>query len=93
MIEFGEIMRDYGFGRSAVELHEEAMKRMEADIGSNDKQTLGACMILGNTYAQVGRLKEAERIEGQVLAMCHKILGEGHPHTISASNNLANTYR
>ncbi|PVF92025.1 FabD/lysophospholipase-like protein, partial [Serendipita vermifera] len=89
MIEFGVIMRDYGFGRVAVELHEEATKRIEAKVGSDNEQILDAFFFLGGTYETIGRLKEAEKIRREVLTMCHKIHGEWHPDTISASNNLA----
>ncbi|PVF92027.1 FabD/lysophospholipase-like protein, partial [Serendipita vermifera] len=92
MVEFAEIMGDYGFGRVAVGLHEEATKRIEAEVGSSDKQTLDAYIFLGGTYEKIGRLKEAEKIQREVLAMCHKIHGERHPDTIKASNNLALTY-
>ncbi|PVF91879.1 FabD/lysophospholipase-like protein, partial [Serendipita vermifera] len=93
MIQFGVIMRDYGFGRVAVELHERVTRRIEAEVGSNDKQMLDAYMILGNTYERAGRLKEAERIKGRVLAICHQIHGKQHPVTIAAYSNLAVTYR
>ncbi|PVF91876.1 FabD/lysophospholipase-like protein, partial [Serendipita vermifera] len=75
MMQFGVIMRDYGFGKVAVELHEEATKRIEAEVGSNDRQALNAYMFLGITYEQLGRSKEAESIQRKVLEMLCEILG------------------
>ncbi|CAG8770140.1 16225_t:CDS:1, partial [Acaulospora colombiana] len=93
MVSFGSIMSDYGFGRAAVELHEEAVKKIEAGAGENDKQTADGYDFLGTTYCQVGKLKEAEEMQIKVMKMRQEILGECHADTIGASNNLALTYR
>jgi hypothetical protein len=45
------------------------------------------------TYGQQGRLKEAEEIGVEVLALQKEILGEKHPDTIRSMANLAVTYR
>ncbi|PVF92777.1 FabD/lysophospholipase-like protein [Serendipita vermifera] len=60
MIEFGVVMRDYGFEGAGVELHEEVVKRMEAEAGSENRWTMDAYMFLGSAYNKAGRLKEAE---------------------------------
>ncbi|CAG8684289.1 16315_t:CDS:2, partial [Acaulospora colombiana] len=92
MIQFGKVLGDYGFGRVAIELHEEAVKRIEMEAGRNDNQIISGSTFLGSAYVQAGRLKEAEKVEVKVLEMQHKKLGEWHPDTILASNNLADTY-
>ncbi|PVF92032.1 hypothetical protein CPB86DRAFT_718245, partial [Serendipita vermifera] len=45
------------------------------------------------TYWSLGKLHEAEGLEIKVLEMRQEILGERHPDTIKASNNLALTYQ
>ena len=42
---------------------------------------------------ELGKYTEAETLQIQVLYARHKVLGEKHPHTISATSNLALTYR
>jgi len=48
---------------------------------------------LANTYYSVGKYADAEKVEIKVLDMRNRLLGEEHPDTISAVNNLATTYQ
>jgi tetratricopeptide (TPR) repeat protein len=92
MIKLGEVIGDHGFGKIGLELHEEAIKKIIEEVGSEDEQVIEGYMWLGRTYKRVGRLQEAEKVEAKALLMRREILGERHPDTILASANLANTY-
>jgi tetratricopeptide (TPR) repeat protein len=92
MIKLGEVMGDHGYGKVGLELHEEAVKRMIQEVGSDDERMIEGYISLGLTYGKVGRLHEAEELEMKVLLMRRVKFGERHPHTIMASNNLALTY-
>ncbi|KIJ93511.1 hypothetical protein K443DRAFT_12820 [Laccaria amethystina LaAM-08-1] len=48
---------------------------------------------LAATYSNLGKYKEAEKLEIQVLDARRRILGVQHPHTILAMENLAATLR
>ncbi|KIJ90519.1 hypothetical protein K443DRAFT_15156 [Laccaria amethystina LaAM-08-1] len=44
---------------------------------------------LASTYSYLEKYKEAEKLQIQALEASSKVLGGGHPHTISAMTNLA----
>ncbi|KAJ7077767.1 hypothetical protein C8R44DRAFT_581340, partial [Mycena epipterygia] len=48
---------------------------------------------LAYTYYDMSKLEEAEKLEVVVLEKRKTVLGEDHPHTLTAMNNLASTYR
>jgi hypothetical protein len=47
---------------------------------------------IARTYADKGKLKEAEQLEIQVLDMRKKLLGAEHPNTLLSMANLARAY-
>jgi len=47
---------------------------------------------LAITYDNLGNYADAEKLQIQVLNMRNRLLGEEHPHTITAMENLARTY-
>jgi tetratricopeptide (TPR) repeat protein len=93
MMKFGGVMRDHGFGKLGLELHEEAVKKLNQEAGSDKMQVIKGYIWLGNTYRGVGRLQEAEEVGAKTSLMCREVLGERHPDTIMASSDLALTYR
>jgi hypothetical protein len=48
---------------------------------------------LASTYRNQGRWKEAEELEVQVMETRKRVLGQGHPSTLSSMGNLALIYR
>ena len=48
---------------------------------------------LALTYGNLGRWKEAEQLEVQVLETTKRVLGEEHPDTLRIMNNLAYTLK
>jgi tetratricopeptide (TPR) repeat protein len=93
MIKLGVVMGDNGFVRVGLELHEGAVEKMKKEVGSHDNQMIEGYIWLANAYGRGGRYQEAEKLEVRILSMQCEILGERHPDTIMASNNLALTYR
>ena len=47
---------------------------------------------LASIYCDLGKYKEAEELEIQVLDARNRLLGEEHPATILAMGNLESTY-
>ncbi|THX68822.1 hypothetical protein D6D04_10470 [Aureobasidium pullulans] len=47
---------------------------------------------LAATYRRQGRWKEAEELEVSVMEARKRVLGEGHPDTLTSMANLASTY-
>ncbi|OCK72871.1 hypothetical protein K432DRAFT_38395 [Lepidopterella palustris CBS 459.81] len=47
---------------------------------------------LASTYIDQGRWKEAEELDVQVMETRKRVLGEGHPDTLTSMANLASTY-
>ncbi|KAF8177182.1 hypothetical protein K438DRAFT_1417741, partial [Mycena galopus ATCC 62051] len=47
---------------------------------------------LARTYHRLGRFEDAEQLELVALGKWRKILGNEHPATLAAMNNLARTY-
>jgi tetratricopeptide (TPR) repeat protein len=92
MMKLGGVMRDHGFGTMGLELHEGAVKKINQEAGSDKMQVIKGYLSLGDTYRAVGRLQEAEEVGAKTLLMCREVLGERHPDTTKASNNLAATY-
>jgi Flp pilus assembly protein TadD len=48
---------------------------------------------LGGMYDVTGRTKEAEPLYKRALAIRERMLGPGHPYTVTTRNNLAGMYR
>ena len=53
-------------------------------LGEEHPDTISAKAHLASTYRELGKYREAEELEIQVLYARNKILGEEHPDTISA---------
>ena len=62
-------------------------------VGIEYPDTIWAMENLAETYHNVGRYTEAEKLVIQVLEVRNRILGDEHPHTIWAMANLAATYQ
>tara|TARA_B100000459_G_scaffold132497_1_gene87324 strand:- start:83 stop:703 length:621 start_codon:yes stop_codon:yes gene_type:complete len=84
-----------GNGLSAVKHHEDALVAYEAQlpmmrcIGAPEQAMLTVQSCLANTYAALGRLEKALRMERDVYSGRLKLHGEEHGATLLAANNYA----
>ena len=62
-------------------------------LGVEDPNTIWAMENLAETYRNLGKYTEAEKLEMQVLDAINRILGAENSHTIWAMENLAVTYQ
>ena len=61
-------------------------------FGSEDPSTLLSMSHLASTYQRQGHLKEAEKLDIQVLESRTRLLGAEHSDTLQIMNNLGVTY-
>jgi tetratricopeptide (TPR) repeat protein len=91
MLNFGDIMVNHGFWRMGVELHEEAVKKIEQAVDTDDMQKFKGYIHLGNSYRKLGRLREAEALGTKMSAIIQEIPEEKH-FKIVAYNYIASIY-
>ncbi|KAI5815631.1 P-loop containing nucleoside triphosphate hydrolase protein [Pyronema omphalodes] len=77
---------------ASLTLHDRARKMYAGLMGEDSHKTLGAMASVGSMLQYLGRLKEAQRLDEKVLEVRRRTLGEEHPDTLRAMNNLAVTY-
>ncbi|RII05523.1 hypothetical protein CUC08_Gglean010202 [Alternaria sp. MG1] len=65
----------------------------DVDGGEVRKTVLDAVLLLGNLYADQGRLGEAEKMYQRALRGREEALGVGHSSTLDTVNNLGNLYK
>ena len=84
-----------GAGLHAADLWEDELTVREAElsterrIGADLQSLLIVQTNLARTYERVGRKEEALSLERYVYSGRLKLLGEGHPQTLSSANNYA----
>ncbi|KAK4113213.1 hypothetical protein N656DRAFT_789251 [Canariomyces notabilis] len=63
---------------------------LELRKGTEDGDALtGLLSRVGNSFHQLGKYKDAERMHRQALGLREKVLGKEHPSTLTSMNNLA----
>ncbi|KAI5782822.1 hypothetical protein FPQ18DRAFT_421006 [Pyronema domesticum] len=74
-------------------LCERARKLYIILFGEEHTKTLDAMHLIGSSFAQCGRLKEAQKIHDKVLTVRRPSLGEDHRDTLNSIQGLAITYK
>jgi tetratricopeptide (TPR) repeat protein len=64
----------------------------KAKLGYDHHDTLQSMISLAISYSDLGRHKEALKLNEETLALLKAKLGSDHPHTLKSMNNLANSY-
>ena len=88
-------MRVLGNGLYAGDQHEDSLSVEVAELammrrlGASEAHILATQNNLASSYQSLGRLEEANRMLRDVYSGRLKLLGEEHPHTLSAANNYA----
>ena len=77
---------DYRGGHDlAQRLHEQ----WQLELGGDDAYTLWAANSLAESFRQMGRYAEAQRLDEDTLACNRRALGEDHDKTLTSASNLA----
>ncbi|KIM26631.1 hypothetical protein M408DRAFT_25333, partial [Serendipita vermifera MAFF 305830] len=90
---FAEILAAGGYVQLALRLRESVTEELRHMVDPQSIQFSNSLRDLATSYRSVGRLKEAEALQIEVLALAKKLYGERHSDTIHASENLALTLR
>ncbi|KIM26629.1 hypothetical protein M408DRAFT_72598 [Serendipita vermifera MAFF 305830] len=91
---FAEILAAGGYVQLALQLRENVTEELRHMIDPQSVQFSSSLWALASSYRSVGRQKEAEALQIEVLALRKKLkelYGGRHPLTITASENLALT--
>ncbi|KAF8510479.1 hypothetical protein BU17DRAFT_98101 [Hysterangium stoloniferum] len=91
--KFSMVLREFGNWDIARNMQEVLFTKRQCVLGAEHPETLSAKGNLASTYCDLGRPKEAEVLQLQVLEAQKVRLGPEHPNTILAKANLASTYR
>lgn len=70
-----------------------AATRIEGKFDTQPLVEASIHMTIGNAYRELGLLPEAERHHGRTVDLRRRVLGEEHPDTLSADNNLGQLHR
>ncbi|KAF8519771.1 hypothetical protein BU17DRAFT_65778 [Hysterangium stoloniferum] len=91
--KFPMILREFSYWDIANAMQEVLLTKKDSVVGAEHPDTiLAKANLATSTYSNLGRLKEAEVLELQVLEVRQLILGPENPDTILAMANLASTY-
>jgi hypothetical protein len=82
-------MSNAGVFPDAIPLQEGVVTELRGHVDSCNVGLADSLWLLGRSYRVAGHLKEAEVLQVEVLNLRKKILGERHPATITASNDVA----
>ena len=82
-------LRRVGFYREARELAEENLRRYQALVSDEHRETLVAATNLINDRRVVDDLVGAQELGEQTVMSWDKVVGAGHPNTLAARANLA----
>jgi tetratricopeptide (TPR) repeat protein len=77
----------------AIRMYQRALKGYEKAWGAEHTSTLDTFNNLGNLYANLGRLEEAEQMLRRALEGKEKAWGPEHTSTLGTVHNLGNLYR
>ncbi|MGW6821801.1 tetratricopeptide repeat protein [Streptomyces sp. NPDC055005] len=86
-------IRRAGHPEQAAALAEQALSRLQPELGNDDPQTLISRSNLATALRDLGRHQEAADLHQQVLTDRERTLGPDHPQTLNSRNNLANALR
>ncbi|SIS57489.1 tetratricopeptide repeat protein [Insolitispirillum peregrinum] len=78
--------------QEALTLAEYTLKKAEAELGENDRNTLTSLQNLAVFYGTLNRYEEAAAMSEKALAARERTLGHDAPDTIKSMNNLAYIY-
>lgn len=99
LLEWASLMHDAalyplekGNIADAISLSESAMKVRGKLLGQKDETTLDSMDSVSLEYRLAGRLKEAEKLQVQVVEDSKSTKGEEHIHTLNSMNKLALIY-
>jgi tetratricopeptide (TPR) repeat protein len=82
-------LRRVGYYREAWALAEENLRRYQALVGDEHRETLLAATNLINDRRVIDDLAGAQELGEQTVTSWDKIVGAGHPNTLAARANLA----
>ena len=69
----------------AVSLHQNWRER----LGPDDRDTLRAAQPFARALWQLGRYRQALKVDEDALTRCRRMLGEDHPDSLHSANSLA----
>jgi len=85
----GDTYLRLGESRLAESHFERIVELRRQHLGSHDAATLAAMARLAEAYRVQARYEQAQRLCAEVLAITHRLRGEGHPSTLNAAQQLA----
>ncbi|MEW1804365.1 FxSxx-COOH system tetratricopeptide repeat protein [Streptomyces virginiae] len=86
-------IREAGHPEQAATLAEQALSRLQPELGNDHPDTLGSRNNLALALRALGRTQEAADLHQQTLTARERTLGPNHADTHSSRNNLANALR
>lgn len=89
---FGHILREGGLLPGALQMREKVASIIRERKDAGDVILADALYALSTAYYDLGRLKEAEDVQLEVLKLREETQGERHPKTIITSSDLSRTY-
>ena len=89
--DFGVSLRRAGFREDAATEGEEVLKLYASVLGSGNRDALRAAVNIINDRRITGDLAGARKLGEQTAESWEKVAGRGHPNTVAALVNLANS--
>jgi len=81
-----------GILEKALEIYQEELADMDGVFGKNHRLTIHKRKIVAKMLVVLGKWKETEQLEAQVMEVCIEKLGKKHPETLTRRPNLALIY-
>jgi tetratricopeptide (TPR) repeat protein len=85
-------LQQLGKNSEAVTLAAEALKKAEAEFGTDDARAGAAANILASLYKEGGKYSEAEPLYQRSLRIFEKVAGPDHPAIAATLSDLASMY-
>jgi hypothetical protein len=83
------ILRALGHIGQAGERSMQSYEKLRAVYGEDDEETLSAGNLVGGTYRDLGRFKDALDLDQDLHMRHRRIFGDEHPRTLMSANNHA----
>ncbi|KIM24547.1 hypothetical protein M408DRAFT_331759 [Serendipita vermifera MAFF 305830] len=89
---FGSILREGGLLHDSLNMKEKVVSVLRQRSDSSTIALANALHALATAYYGLGRLKQAEDVQVEVLQLRREAQGERHPKTLQTSSDLSRTY-
>ncbi|KAH8795188.1 hypothetical protein DL96DRAFT_1723450 [Flagelloscypha sp. PMI_526] len=88
----GYVYEHGGMFQESSEIWRRALPEMQQQLGPTHAETLGCMSNLATTYWELGRSREALKLNEEVFEFRKRTLGHKDPGTLVTMNNLAQVY-